>query len=195
MEQSISIRIRSSTSKGNYKIDLASDSQLENFVGAILVQEEILQSADELSNLQESHPIEEVLIIKKGFPPKPLTITKESLATPMGLKNNDAIIVEILLKDTRAWRQSVSLEGGFTQAKVSSDGSCLFNAITLGLEDRVDKSDELRGTVAAIILSDPGKYGQNFLGKEPEKYCEWICQAGNWGGIPELKILSEHFQT
>ena len=33
------------------------------------------------------------------------------------------------------------------------DGSCLFNAISLGIENCTDKSQELRETVAMMILS------------------------------------------
>ena len=86
-------------------------------------------------------------------------------------------------------------EGGFSQLKVSSDGSCLFNSITLALEDSVSKSDEVRQTVAAIIISDPSKYNKSFLGgsQDPENYAEWICKPQEWGGIPELKILSEYY--
>ena len=29
----------------------------------------------------------------------------------------------------------------------------------------------------------------------PEQYAEWICKPKEWGGIPELKILSEHYQA
>ena len=48
--------------------------------------------------------------------------------------------------------------------------------------------------VSAIILSDPSKYNTSFLGggMSPEAYAEWIC-GPQWGGIPELKILSEFY--
>lgn len=28
---------------------------------------------------------------------------------------------------------------------------------------------------------------------EPDDYAQWICKPKEWGGIPELKILSEHY--
>ena len=81
--------------------------------------------------------------------------------------------------------------------KVPSDGSCLFNSITLALENTVEKSEDLRNTVAAYILSDPEKYNKKYLGGalEPEDYCQWICKPKEWGGIPELRILSQHYEA
>ena len=66
----------------------------------------------------------------------------------------------------------------------------------MALEDRIDKSDEIRGTVAAIVLSDSEKYNRKFLGGalDPTEYAEWICRPSQWGGIPELKILSEYYK-
>ena len=81
--------------------------------------------------------------------------------------------------------------------KVPSDGSCLFNSITLAFENTIEKSDEIRGTIAAYIFSDPNKYNRKFLGGalEPDAYAEWICKPKEWGGIPELKILSDHYES
>lgn len=87
---------------------------------------------------------------------------------------------------------------GFTQMKVPSDGSCLFNSITLAFDNTIEKSEECRSTVAAYIISDPQKFNRTFLGGalEPDAYAEWICRPSKeWGGIPELKILSEHYNS
>ena len=56
-----------------------------------------------------------------------------------------------------------------------ADGSCLFNAISLGIE-RVQKGDELRILVASKILGDPATYNKRFLemGMEPNEYAAWI---------------------
>ena len=29
---------------------------------------------------------------------------------------------------------------------------------------------------------------------EPQSYAEWILKSSSWGGIPEIKILSEHYK-
>ena len=66
----------------------------------------------------------------------------------------------------------------------------------MAIEDRIDKQQEVRGIVAATILSDPEKYNRKFLGacREPDEYAEWICKPSQeWGGIPELRILSEYY--
>lgn len=78
---------------------------------------------------------------------------------------------------------------------MAADGSCLFNSMTMAVEGVDNKSDEIRSTIAAIILSDEVKYNKQFLGGalEPMEYAEHICKPGEWGGIPELHILSEMF--
>ena len=30
---------------------------------------------------------------------------------------------------------------------------------------------------------------------EPEQYCEWICKPNEWGGMPELRLLSQFYQV
>lgn len=79
--------------------------------------------------------------------------------------------------------------------KIQSDGACLFNAISQAF-DKANKSEELRSTVAAMILSDP-KYDKKFLGgaMEPEAYAEFICKPKEWGGMPELRMLSEYYKA
>ena len=81
---------------------------------------------------------------------------------------------------------------------ILSDGSCLFNAISLGIKGE-QKGDDLRILVAYTILGDPVTYNKRFLeiGMEPNKYAEWIgdCKKKNWGGKAELKILSKHYGT
>ena len=46
------------------------------------------------------------------------------------------------------------------------------------------------------MLSDPITFSASELGKDPQKYVEWLCSGNSaWGGIPELKALSMYFQT
>ena len=87
-------------------------------------------------------------------------------------------------------------QDGFTSFKINSDGSCLFNAISQAME-KTNKSDELRSTVAALILSNESKYNVAWLGNglTPSEYCEWICKPNEWGGMPELRLLSQFYNT
>ena len=60
----------------------------------------------------------------------------------------------------------------------------------------MDKSQDMRDLVAATILSDSVKYSRKFLAsmKEPHEYAAWICNGKNeWGGVPELKVLSIYY--
>ena len=55
----------------------------------------------------------------------------------------------------------------------------------------------MRDLVAATILSDSVKYSRKFLAsmKEPHEYAAWICNGKQeWGGVPELKVLSAYYQ-
>ena len=45
-----------------------------------------------------------------------------------------------------------------------SDGSCLFNAISLGIEGIKDNGKKMRSLIATIIHSDVTKYNRQFLG-------------------------------
>ena len=66
----------------------------------------------------------------------------------------------------------------------------------MAVEQRVDKAQDLRDLVAATILSDSLKYSRKFLAsmKEPHEYAAWICNGKNeWGGVPELKVLSVYY--
>lgn len=54
--------------------------------------------------------------------------------------------------------------------QIKADGSCLFNAITLALENCVDKALEVRQVVASIILSDQNKYNRATLQEDPKSY-------------------------
>ena len=109
-----------------------------------------------------------------GFPPR-------EVKNDYQLKNNDNLIVEIALKPEAV------------EIKVNSDGSCLFNSLikALCLPDSFSAQD-MRHLIKQTILKDKARFNKEFLGlMEPEEYSEWICVPTNWGGVPELKILSE----
>ena len=61
--------------------------------------------------------------------------------------------------------------------------------------DKASKSDELRSAVAAMILQNEEKYVTAWLGNglDPSAYAEWICKPNEWGGMPELRLLSQYY--
>ncbi len=78
---------------------------------------------------------------------------------------------------------------------VKADGNCLFNCATLALEGTVDKPQEMREIIASVMLSDPLTYSKEELGKDPNDYAAWITGSSSaWGGIPELKALSQFYE-
>jgi len=83
-----------------------------------------------------------------------------------------------------------------TKGLIKADGNCLFCAASLAIEGTVDHPDEVRQNVAALMLSKPEKYNRDELGKDPQAYVEWLTSGPQaWGGIPELKALSEVYNV
>jgi len=60
----------------------------------------------------------------------------------------------------------------------------------------MDQIEKMRKLVAKTILENPIKYDAQFLGRnmDPARYAKWIQLPNSWGGIPELHILSEHYE-
>lgn len=79
---------------------------------------------------------------------------------------------------------------------VKADGNCLFNCLTQAMEGVKDKPQECRETVAVVMLSQPEVFTCEELGKPVDKYIEWLTSGSSaWGGIPELKALSQLFSV
>ena len=79
---------------------------------------------------------------------------------------------------------------------VKADGNCLFNCASLAMEGTVDKPMEIRQLTASIMMSNPDKYSREELGKDPSQYVEWLTSGpAAWGGIPELKALSDLYSA
>ncbi|CAK0872782.1 unnamed protein product, partial [Prorocentrum cordatum] len=59
---------------------------------------------------------------------------------------------------------------------ISADNSCLFNAVAYALEGgATDRAQQLRETVAALVLSDPVRWTEAELdGRPPDDYADWI---------------------
>ena len=94
---------------------------------------------------KENVSVKEALVIKHGFPPKRVDLTSVNFPP---VKNGDAFIVEI---DQNCLPKSKVA----SQIKVPSDGACLFNSINLCLGYICKDADEMRGTVATIVLTNP----------------------------------------
>lgn len=163
----------------------------------ILETEKHLESK---SDLKSHH--KKAVSIKRGFPPKPLDMSSRSgqelLCKDLGLKMNDSLIIEVNVAQLSAGGSSGPAESAIKSLKVPSDGSCLFNAISLGIEGNGDNGKKIRSLIATIILSDTNKYNRSFLGggMEPQEYAEWICSdKKEWGGVPELRMLATHYET
>jgi len=131
----------------------------------------------------------------------------------LGFKNNENLIIEIDMtrlpkveedptlieerKKLAAKNQGCDPKNAKKMGKecVRADGNCLFNCATLALEGTVDKPQEMRETIASIMLSDPLTYSKEELGKDPLEYVAWITGSSSaWGGIPELKALSQLYE-
>ena len=79
---------------------------------------------------------------------------------------------------------------------VPSNGACLFNSVSLAIENTIEKPDQMRNLISSYILQNPQKYNKKFLddSMQPTEYAEWITNSKTWGGIPEIKIFSEHYK-
>ncbi|KAI2634543.1 hypothetical protein GGS21DRAFT_107789 [Xylaria nigripes] len=85
---------------------------------------------------------------------------------------------------------------------MADDGDCMFTAVGGALGGLVPAGASfatnytpgvLRRMVVEAIRNDPIKFGPNFLGAHPNKYCERML-GGMWGGGIELSILSDIFR-
>ena len=65
---------------------------------------------------------------------------------------NDSLIVEVNVQLLAGNGNDVA--SNISSVKVPSDGSCLFNAISLGIEGNGDNGKQMRNLISTIILSD-----------------------------------------
>lgn len=77
------------------------------------------------------------------------------------------------------------------RVSIPQDNSCMFNAIHHLMN--AETGSELREIVASIILSNPDKYTDIYLGKEVDSYIEDIMNPDQWGGAIDLQILAEYY--
>jgi len=81
---------------------------------------------------------------------------------------------------------------------ISSDNSCLFNAINYVCNKDNHTEDSayiLRNIIASKIINDTDYYNSSLLGMSNQNYQNYILDSKNWGGAIELDILSKYFKT
>jgi len=87
-------------------------------------------------------------------------------------------------------------EGVLLKRKIEDDHSCLFNAVGYCLENKsIEKSQNLRNTIANIIAGDQLTYNEGILQKTNGEYCNWIKRTNSWGGSIELMIFSDLYKS
>ena len=130
-----------------------------------------------------------------GYPPKPLNL-KNSSATlnELNIKSGDTFT---LVNKEKTDRELPS--PGMKRKEVPADNSCLFYSVFFAVHGHLSASDyneakKLRVKIANVVLSNPDKYSEAFLGRAPTEYAVWIQCDTSWGGGIELSILSENFQ-
>jgi len=56
-------------------------------------------------------------------------------------------------------------------------------------------AENLREVVASVVLADPEKYNEAYLGKKTEEYATWIIDPLEYGGEVEIVILAAYFKV
>lgn len=75
---------------------------------------------------------------------------------------------------------------------VPADNKCLFTAVGYAVEKRMDMAKELRYAAASIIMSDPEKYNEVYLGMPNTEYVQKLSDDNTWGSAQEVAILGEY---
>ncbi|CAL8096719.1 unnamed protein product [Calicophoron daubneyi] len=88
-----------------------------------------------------------------------------------------------------------------------SDNSCLFTSVLFCVENadghqpidthvvtNIVAVTQLRELIASIVMSDPERYSEAFLGVPNEVYCQQIQEPDRWGGGIEVAILSQVYE-
>jgi hypothetical protein len=137
----------------------------------------------------------QAVVIKIGFPPKPLKLSEDLLAKKLSDVfsaresalldlDPDQVKVKLEVKPMECSQSdhdnlmeekaemaasnkgcNVGQATKITQETVRADGNCLFNVATLAMEGVIDKPREMREIIASIMLSDPDKWNAASLGK------------------------------
>ena len=137
---------------------------------------------------------EDVQKIMSGYPPKPINLANSSVTlADLNIRSGDTFTVVSKEKKEPALPQ-------IKRREVPADNSCLFYSVFFALngylsEINYAEAKKFRADIAEIVLSNPEKYTEAFLGKLPSDYAVWIQCDTSWGGGIELAILSEIYQV
>lgn len=144
--------------------------------------------ADFVSEVSNATHLAPQFRIKLGFPPAVVDLSDtQALVQTVGVVNGVSLIVEPIFQE-----QKISVQ----RHEISSDNSCLFNAIGFVVDlPRKELPHRLRKLVASSVLEDQAKYNAAILGKLPSEYAVWITKSETWGGEIELQILSVHLNV
>eukprot|EP00961_Rhodomonas_salina_P252619 3414665-Rhodomonas_salina.2 len=82
----------------------------------------------------------------------------------------------------------------FHRVRVSSDGSCLFTAVSKIIKSPELDAPALRTIVRNEIDRDPAQYSADILGMPRRDYMNWIMKPSSWGGYIELSILANYLK-
>ncbi|KAG5452308.1 aminotransferase [Clonorchis sinensis] len=147
-----------------------------------------------------------------GFPPKPLSCSGEFLDRRLDqipLVSGDTLTVDTLPKAQIERSVSIPVSKGphLVRLTAPSDNACLFTSV-LFCVDNADGHQpmdikvvtnatavaQVRELIASIVLSDPERYSEAFLGMPNERYCQCIQEPDRWGGGIEVAILSQVYE-
>ena len=148
----------------------------------------------------------ERLVLRTGFPPVPLMGSESDLIGKL-MRSGEVVTVEDAGLSVTGTGAKVSVVSALSPSggkklvlkKMPDDNSCLFHSIHFLLEVPNSIEDgfceELRQTVAGIIMSRSDDFSSVVLGMNVENYVERIMRKDQWGGAVELAIFSEHYQV
>ncbi|CAH8492882.1 unnamed protein product [Heterobilharzia americana] len=121
------------------------------------------------------------------------------------IQSQDCQVPAIVPTNTITNRQS---ESRIVRLCAPSDNSCLFtsalfcvnnhdNHLKIGTEVVTNMAavNQLRELISGIVLSDPVKYSEAFLGVSNEEYSRQIRRPDQWGGGIEVSILSQLYEV
>lgn len=175
---------------------------------------------DAVSSVVNEKP--STLRLSFGYPPKQLSFSGDSqnlLLKQVPLLSGDTLIVDSINPAVAPASQPSTTTSIAANAKsdfsnphlvrltAPSDNSCLFTSV-LFCVDNADKHQpigaqvitntaavaQMRELIASIVLSDPDRYSEAFLGMPNFQYSQSIQQPDKWGGGIEVAILSQVYE-
>lgn len=147
-----------------------------------------------------------------GFPPKPLSCSGEFLDRRLDqipLVSGDTLTVNTLPKAQNERSASIPVSKGphLVRLTAPSDNACLFTSVLFCVDNANGHQPidvkvvtnaiavaQVRELIASIVLSDPERYSEAFLGMPNERYCQCIQEPDRWGGGIEVAILSQVYE-